>query len=94
MISRPDASQLVESDQMTLLKFIEQGRKWAELENVPSLDINALKESNGYHKVTGCLATIKLKVTYIASTGKIKVHGVADSYVTLGMLAVIAKVYC
>lgn len=56
------------------------------------MDINLLREEEGYTPVPGCMATVKINVNVDPTADTVKISGVADSRVALGMLAVISQV--
>jgi tRNA-specific 2-thiouridylase len=76
----------------TLLNLISLGDDWIESKKMKNLNINLLTESDGYHAVPGCMATVRLRVApNLVTPNLVDITGIADSRVALGILAFLSQ---
>lgn len=74
----------------TLLKLINLGDRWSQRQPHRDVPFHSLGAQLGYHKVTGCMANVQLKL--LPHEDKVCIAGHADSRVAQGLLAFIAQV--
>jgi hypothetical protein len=73
--------------------LISLGDDWIESKKMKNLNINLLTESDGYHAVPGCMATVRLRVApNLVTPNLVDITGIADSRVALGILAFLSQV--